>query len=193
VAHHDTETPDLVQRNFRASTPNAVWCADSKQIWTSEGWVHLAAIIDLHSRRIVGYACGKTATAAVAERALASAVQSRCPPEGCVHHSDRGSAYVSETYREALRKMGAKPSLSRPGTPLDNAVIESFFSTLTREFLPGRHFATRVEAEHAIFEFIEVFYNRKRLHSTLDYQSPAGFEAQYFSPQSPQGVSIKTG
>lgn len=187
------ETPDLVQRSFAASRPGAVWCSDSKQIWTQQGWLHLAVVIDLHSRRVVGHACGSTASSAVAARALRSAAQTRRVAAGCVHHSDRGGAYVSSTYRAELRHLGAAPSLSRPGTPLDNAVAESFFSTLTREFLPGRRFETRREAERAIFDYVEVFYNRERLHSTLGYLSPAEFEARYYSNQTPPGVSTKTG
>ena len=121
--------PDLVRREFTAETPDQVWCADpapprraGKQVWTRQGWVFLAAVIDLHSRRIVGHACGTSATTALVERAFAGALQSRRPPSGLVHHSDRGAAYVSGPFLSSLAAAGAVRSLSRPGTPLDNAV-----------------------------------------------------------------------
>jgi transposase InsO family protein len=182
-------TPDLVRRVFQAEAPDRVWCADIKQVWTREGWVFLAAVIDLYSRRIVGHACGSSPTTKLAERALASAVGRRCPSRGLVHHSDRGAAYVSGPFLSSLEAVGGVPSLSRPGTPLDNAVIESFFSTLERELLADRRFATRAEARSALFDYIEVFYNRQRRHSTLGYLSPSAFEAR----SAQQGVSTEAG
>lgn len=182
-----TDAPDLVRRQFSAETPDRVWCADIKQVWTREGWVHLAAVLDLHSRRIVGHACGTSATTALVERALATAVDRRRPKRGLVHHSDRGAAYVSGPYLTSLQTLGATRSLGRAGTPRDNAVIESFFSTLERELLANRRFAVRAEAVSALFEYIEVFYNRQRRHSTLGYLSPVAYEAQ----TSTCGVSIK--
>ena len=170
--------PDLVRRRFTAEAPDQVWCADVKQVWTRQGWVFLAAVIDLHSRRIVGHACGTSATTALVERAFAGALQSRRPPSGLVHHSDRGAAYVSGPFLSSLAAAGAVRSLSRPGTPLDNAVIESFFSTLERELLARARHATRAEARSSLFDYIEVFYNRQRKHSTLSYLSPATFEAR---------------
>jgi transposase InsO family protein len=181
--------PDLVGRRFCAEAPDRVWCADVKQVWTRRGWVHLAAVIDLHSRRIVGHACGPSPTAALVERALAAAVARRRPGRGLVHHSDRGAAYVSGPFLASLQAVGAVRSLSRPGSPLDNAVIESFFSTLERELLASRRFATRAEACSALFDYIEVFYNRQRRHSALGYVSPAAFEACASS----QGVSTEAG
>ncbi|HLT48507.1 MAG TPA: IS3 family transposase [Rubricoccaceae bacterium] len=181
--------PDLVRRRFTAEAPGRVWCADVKQVWTREGWLYLAAVIDLHSRRIVGHACGSASTTALVTRALASAVGRQRPGRGLVHHSDRGAAYVSGPFLASLQAAGAVRSLSRPGSPLDNAVIESFFSTLERELLSGRPFATRAEARSALFDYIEVFYNRQRRHSTLDYLSPAAFEAR----TSTEGVSTEAG
>ena len=180
---------DLVGRRFSAAAPDRVWCADLKQVWTREGWVHLAAVIDLYSRRIVGHACGSAPTSGLVERALVSAVARRCPSRGLVHHSDRGAAYVSGPFLASLQATGAVRSLSRPGTPLDNAVVESFFSTLGRELLVHRRFATRAEASGALFDYVEVFYNRQRRHSTLGYLSPAEFEAR----SSTQGVSTEAG
>ena len=180
------DAPDLIGRAFGAKAPNRRWCADVKQVWTREGWLHLAAVIDLHSRRIVGHACGRSATTALVKRALASAVDRRRPGRGLIHHSDRGAAYVSGPFLASLQAIGAVQSVSRPGTPLDNAVIESFFSTLERELLAGRSFATRAEARSSLFEYVEVFYNRQRRHSSLGYLSPAAFEAL----PSPQRVSL---
>jgi len=182
------QAPDIVQRRFTADARDRVWCADVKQVWTREGWLFLAAVIDLHSRRIVGHACGSSPTTALVERAFASAVRRRRPGAGLVHHSDRGAAYVSGPFLSSLAVIGAVRSLSRPGTPLDNAVIESFFSTLERELLAGRSFATHAEAASALFDYIEVFYNRQRKHSTLGYLSPAAFEAR---PSTLSGVSTK--
>ena len=179
--------PDLVRRQFTAEAPNRVWCADVKQVWTREGWAFLAAVIDLYSRRIVGHACGPSATTELVERAFASAVQRRRPSSGLVHHSDRGAAYVSGPMLSSLIEVGAVRSLSRPGTPLDNAVIESFFSTLERELLVGERYATRAEARSSLFDYIEVFYNRHRKHSTLGYLSPSAFEAHFPT----KGVSIE--
>lgn len=178
-------SPDLVRREFIAGAPDRVWCADVKQVWTREGWVFLAAVIDLYSRRIVGHACGTSPTTELVERAFDAAVQYRRPASGLVHHSDRGAAYVSGPMLSSLAAAGAVRSLSRPGTPLDNAVIESFFSTLERELLVRERYATRMEAGSSLFDYIEVFYNRQRKHSTLGYLSPAAFEAR----SSTEGVS----
>jgi putative transposase len=179
------DSPDLVRRQFTVEAPDRVWCADVKQVWTREGWVFLAAVIDLYSRRIVGHACGASATTALVERAFDAAVARRRPSAGLAHHSDRGAAYVSGPFLSSLTAAGAVRSLSRPGTPLDNAVIESFFSTLERELLVRERYATRFEARSSLFDYIEVFYNRQRKHSTLGYLSPAAFEAR----SSTQGVS----
>lgn len=179
------DAPDLIGREFSAEAPDRRWCADVKQVWTREGWLHVAAVIDLHSRRIVGLAFGASPTTDLVERALASAIARRRPSPGLVHHSDRGAAYVSGPFLSSLQSIGAVRSLSRPGTPLDNAVIESFFSTLVRELLAGQRFARRAEAQSAIFEYVEVFYNRQRRHSSLGYLSPVAFEARHSS----QGVS----
>lgn len=179
--------PDLVRREFTAEGPDEVWCADVKQVWTREGWLFLAAVIDLYSRRIVGHACGTSPTTGLVARAFAAAVQRRRPPSGLVHHSDRGAAYVSGPFLSSLAAAGAVRSVSRPGTPLDNAVIESFFSTLERELLVRERYASRTEARSSLFDSIEVFYNRQRKHSTLGYLSPMAFEARSFT----EGVSFE--
>lgn len=177
--------PDLVRREFTAETPDQVWCADVKHVWTREGWLFLAAVIDLYSRRIVGHACGTSPTTELVDQAFAAAVGRRRPPAGLVHHSDRGAAYVSGPFLSSLVAAGAVRSLSRPGTPLDNAVIESFFSTLERELLVRERYVGRAEARSSLFDYIEVFYNRQRKHSTLGYLSPTAFEARAFT----EGVS----
>lgn len=182
------ESPDLVRRHFRADGPDRLWCADVKQIWTGEGWLFLAAIIDLYSRRIVGHASGRSATTELVARAFDAAVRRRRPGPGLVHHSDRGAAYVSGPMLASLQAAGAVRSLSRPGTPLDNAVIESFFSTLERELLVGARYVSRAEARASLFAYIEVFYNRHRRHSSLDYLTPTAFEAR----AAHTGVSTKT-
>lgn len=182
-----TETPDLLRRQFSAGRPDRVWCADLTQIWTREGWLYLAAVLDLHSRRIVGHAAGRSPSAELVERALASAFRRRRPGRGLIHHSDWGAAYVSGPYLAALERAGAVRSHSRPGTPLDNAVIESFFSTVERELLSGRRFATRAQARLAVVDYIETFYNPRRRHSSLGFLSPVAFEASAYS----RGVSTK--
>lgn len=181
--------PDLVQQQFHAEAPNRVWCADVKQVWTREGWLYLAAVLDLYSRRVVGHACSLRGDADLVQRALRAALGRRRPPAGLVHHSDRGAVYREHGYRALLRQHQALPSESRAGTPQDNAVIESFFATLTREVLDRERFATRRAAQSSVFEYIEVFYNRQRRHSTLGYLSPCDYEAQSFH----KGVSVKAG
>jgi putative transposase len=181
------EAPDLIRRRFSAVRPDRVWCADLTQIWTREGWLYVAAVLDLHSRRIVGHAGGPSPSAALVEQALAHALRRRRPGRGLIHHSDWGAAYVSGPYLAALERAGVVRSHSRPGTPLDNAVIESFFSTLERELLSGQRFATRAQARLAVVDYIETFYNPRRRHSSLGYLSPVAFEASAYS----QGVSTK--
>lgn len=203
------EAPDLIAREFSAAAPDCRWCANpapprraGKQVWTREGWLCVVAVIDRasvhppNSRRIVGLAFALSPTTALVERALASAAARRRPRPGLVHHADRGAAYVSGPFLTSLQSIGAVQSLSRPGTPLGNAVwagigpVESFFSTLARELLAGRRFATRAEAQSAIFEDVEVLYNRQRRHSTLGYLSPADFEVD---SSTPRGVSFPAG
>lgn len=181
--------PDLLGQRFAAPAPDRVWCADTKQIWTRQGWLHVAAVIDLYSRRVVGLAFDRSASTGLVSRALRRALRQRRPAAGLVHHSDQGSAYRSEAYRGLLRRWGARASMSRPGTPLDNAVVESFFSTLSRELLLDRRFTGPDEARAAVRQYVESFYNRDRRHSSLAYASPVAFEASANS----QGVSTKAG
>jgi transposase InsO family protein len=171
--------PDLLQRQFdvAALELNEVWCGDISYIRTWEGWLYLATVIDLASRRVVGWAMAERMPTSLVCDALQMAVESRRPAAGLIMHADRGSQYTSKAFRELLDSHGLRQSLSRPRQCWDNAVAESWFATLKRELLYRRSWATRAEARRAIFSFIELFYNRHRLHSSLGYLSPAEYEA----------------
>lgn len=157
---------------------DAVWVADITYVDTKEGWLYVAGVLDRHSRRCVGWAMDDTLATSLPLAALDMALTQRRPPEGLVHHSDRGVQYASTAYRQRLAAAGVRPSMSRRGNCYDNAAMESFWSTLKRELIHRRTFQTREEARAAIFEWIEVFYNRVRLHSALGFQSPVDFENQ---------------
>ena len=167
---------NLVQRTFSVPQPNAVWAGDLTYLRTREGWLYLAVLLDLHSRRVVGWAMGSRMTTDLPLSALSMAYHRRRPSPGLVHRSDRGTQYASHRYQHALRAMGMTCSMSRKGDCFDNAVVESFFASLKRELVEGRVFETRREAELEVFAYIEQFYNRKRRHSALGYLSPAEFE-----------------
>jgi putative transposase len=167
-----------LRRNFAVEGPNQVWVADITYIETGEGWLHLAAIMDLYSRRIVGWSVSDRMRRQLPIDALRQALLERKPASGLIHHSDQGSQYASIDYQMMLRRNGIKGSMNRAGNCYDNAVMESFFSSLKREWVRGKDYATRSEARHDLFEYIEVFYNRKRRHSTLGQVSPAEFERQ---------------
>ncbi len=168
--------PNLLDRNFRVEAPNAVWVSDITYVPTDEGWLYLATVVDLYSRRIVGYSMDSGITRKLTIDALEMAIHQRKPDRGLMHHSDRGSQYASNDYQEMLKAHGMVCSMSRKGDCWDNAVAESFYSTLKCELIHQGHFATREEARREIFEYIEVFYNRKRIHSSLGYNTPAGHE-----------------
>ncbi len=170
--------PNVLARDFSRSTPDAAWVGDTTYVHTSQGWLYLAVLLDLHSRRVVGWAMSSSNDRALVLQALAMAVDARGPSVGLLHHSDRGSQYACHDYRRALEEHGFTCSMSRKGNCWDNAVAESFFATLKTELNPPRPFATLGQARHAIFEYIEVFYNRQRRHSLLGYLSPADFETQ---------------
>lgn len=161
-----------------ASAPNQIWVADITYIQTREGWLYLAAILDLYSRKIVGWAMSERIDTALVLKALAMALLHRNAPANLLFHSDRGVQYASGDYRAALAKAGLLASMSRKGNCYDNAFIESFWSTLKLELVYRREFATRQQARCAIFEYIETFYNRQRAHSALGYHSPFDFELQ---------------
>lgn len=171
--------PNVLDRCFQTSSPDTAWVGDITYIWTDEGWLYLAAILDVFSRRVVGWAMGERITATLALDALRMALSRRQPPCGLVHHSDRGSQYASLGYRAELAANGIVCSMSRKGNCWDNAVAESFFATLKGELVDDAQWATRTEARQEIFEYLEVYYNGKRRHSTLGFISPVAFELQH--------------
>jgi len=179
-SRHDLPVgPNVVARKFDVPAPNTTWVTDITYIWTGEGWLYLAAILDLFSRRIVGWSMSEQITRQLALDALTMALSRRQPTRGLIHHSDRGSQYASRDYRRLLAANGIVCSMSRRGNCWDNAVAESFFSTLKLELVYETEWATRGEARAAIFEYVEVFYNGQRRHSSLDYLSPVAFERRH--------------
>lgn len=168
---------NLLAQDFERSAPNQAWVSDITFIPTGEGWLYLATTLDLYSRRIVGWSMSERMTSQLVIDALTMAIDQRRPPSGLVHHSDRGSQYASGAFQSMLTAHGMICSMSRKGEVYDNAVIESFYATLKRELVNRDRYASRDESRQAIFEWIEVFYNRQRLHSSLGYQSPADYEA----------------
>ena len=169
---------NLLAQQFKATTPNSVWVSDITYIPTDEGWLYLAGHKDLWSGAIVGYAMGERITKNLVSQSLFRAVAAQRPAEGLIHHSDRGSQYCSSEYRELLGQFEMKSSMSRKGNCYDNAPMESFWGTLKQELVHHRRYRTRQEAIQDITEYIEVFYNRQRRHSTLGYATPAEFETQ---------------
>ncbi len=168
--------PNLLQQDFTASGPNQKWAGDITYVWTREGWVYLAVIIDLFSRRVVGWAISNRMKQDLALRALNMAIAIRRPPPGCVHHTDRGSQYCAHDYQKLLRKHGFKVSMSGKGNCYDNSAVESFFKSLKAELVWRRNWQTRREVEVALFEYINGFYNPRRKHSALGWKSPVAFE-----------------
>lgn len=169
---------NLLDRQFMWAGPNQVWASDITYIWTLEGWLYLAAVMDLHSRMVVGWSMSKDLDRSLVLDALSMAVGRRSPGPGLIHHSDRGCQYASHDYQAALLEHEMRCSMSRKGDCWDNAVVESFFSSLKTERVHHRLYRSRTDARRDIFDYIEVFYNRARLHSTLGYLSPAQFESQ---------------
>ena len=177
---HDMPVADnVLDRQFEVEAPDLAWVTDITYVWTDEGWLYLAAILDLFSRRVVGFAMSDRIDRALVLQALKLAAGRRVPNAGLTHHSDRGSQYASSDYRKALGDLDIVCSMSRKGNCWDNAVAESFFATLKTELVYRRRFVARVEAREAIFDFIETFYNSHRRHSTLGYLSPMEFENKF--------------
>ena len=168
--------PDRVERQFTVGEPNKLWVADATQHETGEGWLYLAVVIDVYSRLVVGWSMGERFTAELVLNALEMALGNRQPGEGVIHHSDHGSQYTSLAFGQGLEQAGVLGSMGSVGDALDNAVAESFFATLQTELLDRYHWPTRQSLRSALFEFIHVFYNRQRRHSTLGYLSPSEFE-----------------
>ena len=171
---------NLVQRNFNPDQPDRVWAGDITCVWTGEGWLYLAVVLDLFSRTVVGWAMNRRMTRHLVMNALTMALKRRHPARGIIHHSDRGSQCASSDFQELLSKYGIRCSMSRKGDCWDNAPVESFIGTLKQELIFHQRYITHAQAKQGIFEYIERFYNRKRLHSTLGYQSPFDYEANYF-------------
>ena len=168
--------PNLLKRDFSADRPNRKWVTDITYIDTAEGWLYLASVMDLFSRKVVGWAMSDKIDSALATNALRMAWTTRRPLRGLLHHSDQGCQFTGTTYQQMLAEMGCQVSMNRTGECYDNAAMESFFATLKTECVTGQ-FTTRAEARRTIFEYLEGWYNRQRLHSSLDYLSPAEFEA----------------
>jgi putative transposase len=173
--------PDLVQRNFNPTGPDSLWAADVTQFRTGEGWLHLAAVIDLWSRRVVGWAMGTTANAELVTDALVLAFERRRPDRRVVHHSDRGArlGYTSGDYHHLCERLGVTQSMGATGVCWDNAAGEAFFASLKRELVHRRRFATRAEARREIIRWIEGWYNARRLHSSIAYMTPNEKEAAW--------------
>jgi len=168
--------PNRLGREFSVAHANEVWAADVTAVWTVQGWLYLAVIIDLYARRVIGWATAPSFDTRLTLSALNQALRRRPSVAGLMHHSDRGAHYSSSTYQQRLKVKGIVASMSRAGNCYDNAVAESFFSSLKNEETLHHRYQTREQARAALYDYIEVFYNRKRLHSTLDYVSPVEYE-----------------
>lgn len=182
--------PNLLDRCFRVALPNRVWAGDITYIPTRTGWLYLAVLLDLHSRRVVGWAMADKVNQDLTRAALDMAIEQRRPGPGLLHHSDQGTQYTAKQYRERLEGLGITVSMSRKGNPRDNAVVESFFSNLKNELTHHRSFTNRDQAKSEIFDYIEIFYNRQRAHATLQYTNPVDYEersndAQLNCPSNP--------
>jgi transposase InsO family protein len=178
--HNYPVAPNTLDRQFWAEGPNQKWVGDITYIATREGWLYLAAVVDIYSRRVVGWAMDKHMETSLVESALSMAAARRRPCSGILHHTDRGSQYASHDYQQLLSAHHMEVSMSRKGDCYDNALMESFFSTLKAECATGVY-ASRSEARQSIFEYIEVWYNRKRRHSAIGYVSPEAFERAHQS------------
>ncbi len=168
--------PNLLQRDFHAEAPDQKWVADTTYIWTREGWLFLAVVLDLFSRMVVGWSMAAIQDATLVVQALQMALTRRCPQAGLLHHSDRGSTYTSESYQALLQQEGMRVSMSRTADCYDNAAMESFFHSFKGECIDSESFQTRAQARSTTFDYIECFYNRSRRHSTLNYMSPLSYE-----------------
>jgi len=178
-SNHDYAiAPNLLDRDFTATRPNQKWAVDISYIWTGEGWLYLAVVMDLHSRRIVGWAVSNRMKRDLAIKALQMAITLRRPPKGCIHHSDRGSQYCSKDYQKLLKTYGFQVSMSGKGNCYDNAVVETFFKTLKAELIWRNTWQTRKQVQMALFNYINGFYNPKQRHSTLGGMSPIAFETK---------------
>jgi len=168
--------PNVLDRRFTVDRPDTVWAGDITYLWTCEGWLYLAVILDLCSRRVVGWSMSARITRGLVVDALRKALGQRLPARGLLYHSDRGSQYASNDYQMLLGRHGVRASMSGKGNCYDNAVVEAFFASLKRELTHGKRYVSREEAYRDVFDYIEVFYNRKRRHSSIGGLSPDEFE-----------------
>jgi transposase InsO family protein len=175
--HNESISPNLLNRNFKVDEPNKVWVGDMTYIWTDMGWLYLATVIDLFSRKVVGWSMANHMRTSLVNDAMQMAIWQRKPPKGLIWHTDRGSQYASKEHRALLKTHKIQQSMSRKGDCWDNAVAESFFHTLKTELVFHERYKSREQAHASIFEYIEVFYNRKRRHSASSMMSPANFES----------------
>ena len=176
--HDRSFAKNILDRQFKVLSPNRTWACDVSYFWTKSGWIHLAIVMDLYSRRIIGWAMRNQVDKELTTSALEMALLSRKPVRPLIHHSDQGAEYTNKEYQGIVKDNRMVASMSRPRECYDNAVVESFFKTIKTELVKHQTFKTREEARSAIFEYIEIFYNRRRLHSTLGYVSPVDFEKQ---------------
>lgn len=167
---------NVLNRQFNVKDPNKVWATDVSYFWTRSGWIHLAIVMDLYSRRIIGWSMNKKVDQVLTQNALKMALNQRKAQKGLIHHSDQGAEYTNHVYQNLVKEHNMIVSMSRRGECHDNAVVESFFKSIRVELVKQQKFKTPEEARSAIFEYIEIFYNRKRLHSTLGYVAPAEYE-----------------
>lgn len=180
-AHRLPVQENQLNRSFTVHEPDRVWASDITAIWTREGWLYLAVVMDLYSRKIIGWSMQEKMEKKLVIAAITMALQARSPTHRLLHHSDRGSQYASKDYQAVLQAAGITGSMSRKGNCWDNAVVESFFSSLKREWVEEKNYQGRSEARVDVFQYIEVWYNRKRRHSTLGYLSPTEFEGKMAS------------
>jgi putative transposase len=174
--HSHPVAENLLNQAFEQEKPNQVWVSDMTYVWTREGWLYLVCVLDLYSRKVVGWSMSHRMTKDLVLSALEMALLNRRPDAELMHHSDRGSQYCSQVFQDVLREENITCSMSRKGNCYDNAVMESFFASLKKELVYQEDYRTRAEARQSLFEYIEVFYNQERLHSSLGYLSPAAYE-----------------
>ncbi len=191
--HDEPIARNVIKRGFSAEAPNQKWAGDITYIRTDEGWLYLAVFLDLFNRQVIGWSMSDRLEATLATSALSMALLNREPKGALVVHSDRGIQYAAGDFRRMLSDWSITPSMSRKGNCYDNAVSESFFATLKKELVHEEHYRTRAEAEASIFEYIEVFYDRQRLHSTLDYVPPIEFERNWIAAQAASEESATVG
>lgn len=178
--HNHPVHDNVLNQTFEAERPNQVWMADITYVWTAEGWLYVASIMDLFTRKIVSWSAGSRMTKELVIEALEQAYQREKPEAGVLHHSDRGSQYASKEYQDKLEEYKMVGSMSRKGNCWDNACIESFHSIIKRELIHLEKYATRAQAKRDIWEYIELWYNRVRIHSSISYCAPVQFQALYY-------------